>query len=69
MSEHEEYVVRGGTRVLVGQIDLTPTWLGLLPLFLTAYADGTPTAQSAARTELERMAGLADLYVASQKTA
>lgn len=51
------------TKKLVGYVDLTPTWQGLLPLYLTAFADGTPSAQSAARTELERMARLADAYV------
>lgn len=54
---------------LVGYVDLTPTWVGLLPLYLTAYADGSPTAQSASRSELERMAALADAYVALTKKA
>lgn len=54
---------RGGD--IVESFDITPTWAGLLPLYLTAYADGTPDAQSAARTELERMSRLADAHVAA----
>lgn len=51
-------------KTLIGTIDCTPSWAGLLPLYLTAYTDGTHNAQSAARAELERMARLADLYLA-----
>lgn len=52
---------------LVGYVDMTPDWAGLLPLYLTAYAEGSPVAQGAARKELERMARLADLYVAQTR--
>lgn len=51
----------------VFMIDMTPTWVGILPLYLAALVDGTPTAQSAAREELRRMAELADAYVAKAK--
>jgi hypothetical protein len=61
------YVPRGGK--VVETIDLTPTWSGLLPLFLTAMEIGTDDAKSAARTELERMAKLADAYVESMREA
>lgn len=44
----------------VGTIDLTPTWSGVLPVYLAAICDGTPAAQAAARSELMRMAKLAD---------
>lgn len=50
-------------------IDATPTWVGILPLYLAALVDGTPTAQSAVREELRRMAELADAYVAKAKTS
>lgn len=60
-------MIRGATKV--ESYDLTPSWSGILPVLLMAYADGTPKAQSEARTELERMARLADLYVAAQSLA
>jgi len=44
-------------------IDVTPTWRGLLPLYLTAYKDGTFNAIKEAEAELGRMADLADIYV------
>ncbi len=53
---------------LVGTIDLTPSWSSVLPVYLEAYANATcPEHADNARRELERMARLADLYVASQK--
>lgn len=44
----------------VGVIDMTPTWVGALPVYIAALQDGSPTAQAAAREELYRMARLAD---------
>jgi hypothetical protein len=41
-------------------IDLTPTWTGILPALLAVYANMRPESVSTARTELERMARLAD---------
>ena len=49
-------------------IDLTPTWEQILPTLLVIHADAeTAKARETARTELRRMARLADLYVASQQ--
>lgn len=45
---------------VVGTIDITPTWAAVLPVYLEAYCNGTPSAQSAARSELARMAAIAD---------
>jgi hypothetical protein len=49
-------------------IDMTPTWSDVLGLFICAL-EGKPTAagRAAVYTELERMAKLADLYVADHK--
>ena len=48
-------------------IDLTPTWAGVLRLFLEGYENGTPKGRAIALEELGRMAALADLYVREQK--
>jgi hypothetical protein len=47
-----------------GFVDLTPTWSGIVRLFMAALEDGNHTAKDAARTELTRMAALADRFVA-----
>lgn len=44
----------------VGTIDLTPTWVGVLPLLLAAYSEGTPHGRQLAYAELLRMAKIAD---------
>jgi len=44
----------------IGTIDMTPTWVGVLPIYIAALQDGSPTAQASAREELYRMARLAD---------
>jgi len=49
-------------KTLIGTIDLTPSWVGILPLLLAALQDGSDTAKTAAQAELRRMAQLADLY-------
>lgn len=51
----------------VKTIDCTPTWIAILPMLLAGYEDGSATSRQIAKEELERMAKLADLYVASQK--
>lgn len=48
-------------------IDITPTWRGVLPILLAAYADGTDEGRRNAVIELQRMADLADRYVAEHK--
>jgi hypothetical protein len=44
-------------------VDITPTWRGLLPLYLAAHGSGSFQAIKEAESELGRMADLADLYV------
>lgn len=44
-------------------VDITPTWRGLLPLYLAAHDSGQFNAIKEAESELGRMADLADLYV------
>lgn len=44
-------------------IDITPTWRGLLPLYLAAHGSGSFQAVKEAESELGRMADLADIYV------
>lgn len=44
-------------------IDATPTWRGLLPMYLAAHESGSFNAVKEAESELRRMADLADLYV------
>lgn len=45
---------------LVGTIDMTPTWESLVPLFIVALCDGSPTAQATAKEEMLRLARYAD---------
>ena len=54
-------------KTLIGAIDLTPTWAGLLPTLLALYEDGNVDGKNIAFDELARMAQAADKYVASQK--
>jgi hypothetical protein len=49
---------------VIGTIDMTPTWVGVLPVYLAALQDGTPQAMKAARDELYRMARIADSVTA-----
>lgn len=48
-------------------IDLTPSWEGILPGLLAAYASGGFEARKIAEEELTRMARIADAYVAVKK--
>ncbi len=41
-------------------VDVTPTWIGILPIILTALRDATPEGQRIAGEEIRRMARLAD---------
>ena len=50
----------------VETVDATPTWEGLLPLYLMSYENGANEGRRAALEELQRMAQLADAYVASK---
>jgi hypothetical protein len=46
---------------------LVPTWESVLPIYLMAYENGENKGRSAALEELQRMARLADLYLAAKK--
>lgn len=46
-------------------IDITPTWVAVLPILLAALENGTDEGKRIAREELQRMADAADLYNAS----
>lgn len=49
----------------IGTIDLRPTWVGILPSLLILVEDGNSTGRATAINELQRMARLADAYVAT----
>lgn len=46
---------------------MVPTWEAVLPIYLMAYENGKNKGRSAALEELQRMAKLADLYLAARK--
>lgn len=48
-------------------IDITPTWSQILPALCVVLKNGNPKGYKIAWIELEKMAKLADLYVADQK--
>lgn len=48
-------------------IEITPTWLDVLPVLILGLTDGTEEAQKAAREELARMADTADQWIAHVK--
>ena len=48
-------------------IDATPTWEGILPLYIAGIESGNFEGIKHATDELYRMARLADLYVAAEK--
>lgn len=51
----------------VETVDATPIWEAVLPIYLMSYENGASKGRRAALEELQRMARLADLYVASRK--
>lgn len=52
----------------VTTIDITPTWVEILPSLIALVRDGaTAEARKVGEDELRRMARLADAYVVSQK--
>lgn len=55
-------VVRGERKT----IDLTPTWVAVLPMLLAALEDGSDKGKAIAREELHRMAQAADAYNAKR---
>lgn len=50
-------------------IDITPTWRGLLPVFLALIESGTAEGRKTAREELQRMAEAADKFNELTKAA
>jgi hypothetical protein len=49
-------------------IDLTPSWKACLPIYVEVYhTNKDPKIRADAFSELQRMADLADLYVAEHK--
>jgi hypothetical protein len=54
---------------VVGTIDMTPTWEGLLPSLIAMLQDGSPVAQQTAREELTKLARFADQQNAKIKAA
>lgn len=53
---------------LVGMIDLTPTWEGVLPLLIEIATQGaTEKGRAEARAELQRMARIADSVAARKR--
>lgn len=50
-------------------IDLTPTWEQILPTLLMLLENGNAEGRKTARTELARMARIADEHVAQSKAA
>ena len=52
----------------ITEIDLTPTWSGILPALLEIMmSPRTDISKEFARAELEKMARVADAYVSSNK--
>jgi hypothetical protein len=54
------------TKKKIGTVDLTPTWLAVLPIYIDAIKENRPSIKIAIE-ELERMAKIADLYNSSIK--
>lgn len=48
-------------------IDITPTWSAILPVLISLIEDGSDKGRANAKEELQRMAELADAYVAQEK--
>lgn len=53
----------------VGTIDLTPSWSACVPVYMAVLSNprASETARRGAMEEIERVAHLADLYVAARK--
>jgi hypothetical protein len=46
-------------------IDITPTWAGIVPALLEAYASASPMKREDIRAEFLKMAKAADLYASN----
>jgi len=48
-------------------VDMTPTWSGILPVYLAVIANNQPSSRVSAEHELQRMAKMADRLVTLTK--
>jgi len=48
-------------------IDITPTWVGILPALLAVIQNGTPQGRAAATEELQRLAATVDAMNAAAR--
>lgn len=48
-------------------IDITPTWVNLLPILFDFLQSGNQAQQALAKEEITKMAKAADLYIKSTK--
>lgn len=51
------------------EIDVTPTWSGVLPMLLTAYESGNVEARRVALDELKRAMATLDRFVEKERAA
>ena len=51
----------------LGSIDITPTWLALMPAIIAVLQDGTPIGRQIATAQLIGLAKFADDYNAKAK--
>lgn len=51
----------------VGTIDITLTWVSIMPMLIYALENGTETGKRMAEEELMRLASVADAYNALEK--
>lgn len=54
-------------KTCIGTLDLTPTWVGVLPTLLMVLREGNAEGIKLVEDELKRMASLADRFVATTK--
>jgi hypothetical protein len=67
MAEIAKAEQRGAIAETVATIDMTPTWAGILPALRALIENSNAEGRRTAWAELERMAALADSYVAAQE--
>ncbi len=48
-------------------IDITPTWVGILPALVAVIQNGTPQGRAAATAELQRLAATVDAMNAAAR--
>jgi hypothetical protein len=52
---------------LDGYVDITPTWAGVIGIYIAFLENGNAAQKESARTEIRRMATIADAYNAMQR--